>query len=360
MAKNVRLALSGLGLVGLRHAAAIMSQPGVALVGVTDPGEKARADAARLDVSCFDTLEDMIDARQPDGIIIATPTPLHVAQAMTCVQRAIPVLIEKPVATSATEAQGLVEFAEATGVPVLVGHHRRYNPLIERAREVIQSGGLGDIRAVQATCWFYKPDAYFRNAPWRTKAGAGPILVNLVHDVDLIRHLCGEISTVRAVAAPSRRGFENEDVAAAVFEFANGAIGTITVSDSIAAPWSWEMTSRENPVYPPTPESCYQIGGSKASLSMPDLRVWSHAGDVPDWWTPISATSLTRDAADPLMNQIAHFAAVIQREAPPVVSGREGLRTLQVIEAIQIAAASGQAVHLPDTDAPQTAGGHAA
>lgn len=346
MIQSVRLAISGLGLVGLRHAQAIMAQPGVELVGVVEPNEKGRAEAANLAVACFDDLSDLIDQIRPDGVLIATPTSLHVEQAKICIDHGVPVLIEKPIATSSEAARAVVDIAEAQGVPVLVGHHRRYNPLIEKAREVITSGAIGEVRAVQATCWFYKPDPYFEEASWRKQQGAGPISVNLVHDVDLIRHLCGEVTTVRAVAALSRRGFENEDVAAAVLELEGGAIGTLTVSDSIAAPWSWELTAREHPIYPPTPESCYLIGGSKASLSVPDLRLWSHTGAVPDWWAPISATSLTRTAADPLMAQIAHFAEVIRGHEQPRVSGREGLRTLEVIEAIQNSARTGEMVRL--------------
>ncbi|MEC7961798.1 MAG: gfo/Idh/MocA family oxidoreductase, partial [Pseudomonadota bacterium] len=121
-----------------------------------------------------------------------------------------------------------------------------------------------------------------------------------------------------------------------------------TVSDSIAAPWSWELTSREYPIYPPTPESCYLIGGSTGSLSVPDLRLWSHSGGAPDWWTPIAASSLTRAASDPLVNQMAHFASVVRGETAPLVSGREGLRTLQVIEAIQKAGETGLVQHIND------------
>lgn len=175
------------------------------------------------------------------------------------------------------------------------------------------------------------------------KKGAGPISVNLVHDVDLVRYLCGEVVSVQAQATHSSRGFENEDVAAAVLRFDNGAIGTITVADTVVAPWSWEMTSREYPTYPPTSQSCYLFGGTHGSLSVPDLTLWSHQGER-DWWNPISATTLPREASDPLVNQIAHFADVIAGKEAPLVSGSEGLKTLQVIEAIQLAAKSEEQV----------------
>ena len=220
-----------------------------------------------------------------------------------------------------------------------------YNPIIRSAKDMIVSGKIGDVRAAHATCWFYKPDSYFDQAPWRKLAGAGPISVNLVHDIDLMRHLCGEVISVQAQATASRRGYENEDVAAAVLKFANGAIGTVTVSDSIVSPWSWEHTAKEYPVYPATQQSAYMIGGSLGALSIPDQSLWRH-DEAPDWWSPISATSSPIETSDPLVNQIQHFAEVITEGVEPRVSAREGLRTLRVVDAIQRAAATGETVTL--------------
>jgi predicted dehydrogenase len=335
---SFRLAIAGLGLVGKRHAEAIAVTPDVELTAVVEPSMSGKAAAAELGLSCHETIETLLDAVEVDGIIIATPTPMHVEQAKICVLRDCPVLVEKPIGTSSAEALSLVRLAAQRNVSLLVGHHRRYNPLIQKAKETITEGRIGDVRAVQGTCWFYKPDHYFAAAPWRTKDGAGPISVNLVHDIDLIRYLCGEIVGVQAVAKPSVRGFENEDVASALLEFGNGAVGTISVSDSVVSPWSWEFTSRENPKYPPTAESCYMIGGSEGAISLPDMRLWSHDNRQQDWWTPMSATSLIRDTSDPLVNQIRHFRDVVLHGSEPVMSGPEGLKTLQVIEAIQVSA----------------------
>lgn len=345
MSGAARLVIVGAGLVGRRHADAITHAPGASLAGVVDPDPQAQSVAAAFGAPWFASLAEMFGALEPDGVILATPTPLHVEQGLACVAKGLPALIEKPIAVRAADAEHLVEAAAAANVPLLTGHHRRHNPLIQKARETILEGRIGVIRAVQAQCWFYKPDSYFETAPWRTRKGAGPISVNLVHDVDLLRYLCGEIISVQAQAAPSARGFENEDVAAALLRFENGAIGSLTVSDSIVSPWSWELTARENPIYPPTSQSCYLIGGSQGSLSVPDLSLWTHQ-DAPDWWSPIAATTLVRGASDPLINQIAQFAAVIRGEQAPLVSGLEGLKTLRVIEAIQQAADTGAAVHL--------------
>ncbi len=343
MNSPVKLVVAGVGLVGRRHVQAIRQLKNIDLVGVVDPSEAGREYATRRDIPWFATLSDMFKHMRPDGVILSTPTPLHIEQGLECVTQGCPALIEKPLATSADDAVQLVAAAENAEVPLLVGHHRRHNPLIQKAREIIDAGEIGTVRSVHSNCWFYKPDAYFDEAPWRKKTGAGPISVNLVHDVDLIRYLCGEVLSVQAQSAPSSRGYENEEVAAAVLRFENGAIGTITVSDSIVSPWSWELTAREYPIYPATSQSCYLLGGSHGSLSVPDLTLWNNKGER-DWWKPIGATTQPREFSDPLVNQIDHFSDVINRISAPLVSGLEGLRTLQVVEAIQNASKSGETV----------------
>ena len=96
-----------------------------------------------------------------------------------------------------------------------------------------------------------------------------------MHDIDLMRHLCGEITHIQAASRSSTRGYANEELSAAILKFENGGIGTVSVSDSIVSPWSWEYTSQENPVYPYSAQSSYQIGGSEGALSVPDLAYWS-------------------------------------------------------------------------------------
>ena len=340
MTKLVKLAVVGAGLVGRRHIAAIAQSAEAELTAVVEP-----AGAAFGDVPVFKDVAALFAGAEVDGVILSTPTKLHVDGALECIARGIPVLVEKPLATTVYEARQIATASDQRGVPVLVGHHRRHNPIIQKAAALIQSGAIGRVRAAQSTCWFYKPDDYFDVAPWRTQKGAGPISVNLVHDIDLMRYFCGEVVAVQAQMAPSLRGFENEDLAAAVLRFANGAICTVSVSDSVVAPWSWEMTSAENPVYPVTDQSCYVIGGSEGSLSLPDMRLWRHDGDR-SWWNPMSATVSARGAADPLIRQIDHFAEVIRGGAAPLVSALEGLRTMQVIEAIQAAAETQQLVQI--------------
>jgi len=348
MPNETRIAVVGFGLIGRRHAEVLRRSPGLALAAVVDPDEASRAAAAQLGCQVFATLDDLFEKGSQDGVVLATPTPMHLEQGLACIAKRCPILIEKPIAVTSAEAEILTLAAEKAGVPLLVGHHRRHNGMVRAAKAALQSGAIGAVRAVQATCWFYKPDHYFDVAPWRTRKGAGPISVNLVHDVDLLRHFCGEVRSVQAIAVPSARGFENEDLATAILTFERGCVATISVSDSIVAPWSWELTARENPTYPATNQSCYLIGGSEGGLSLPDLRVWQHE-QTQDWWTPISAKTLTCSFEDPLVTQMQHFAAVIGGEQHPLVSGVQGMRSLEVVEAIATSAETGGAVSLKAT-----------
>lgn len=340
--RPVRIAVIGAGLIGRRHADAIERTEGAALACVVDPAPEARVFAEERDAPWRDGVEAMLDDALADGAIVATPNQMHVAHARGCVGAGLPVLIEKPIADVAADAAGLVDEAEAACVPLLVGHHRRHNPLVAAAKAKLESGAVGDVVAVHAFCWLYKPDDYF-TAEWRRRAGAGPVFINLIHDIDLLRWLVGEIAAVQAFEASAARGHEVEDTAAVVLRFANGALGTVTVSDSIVAPWSWELTAAENPAYPATGQTCCMIGGTRGSLEIPTGGLWSQRGER-SWWRPIDRQVGETPRRDPLDAQIAHFRDVILGRAAPLVSGREGLRSLRVIEAIKRAARDGGVV----------------
>ncbi|MBF0277966.1 MAG: Gfo/Idh/MocA family oxidoreductase [SAR324 cluster bacterium] len=345
MRTPIQLAIAGAGLIGKRHIVSIAHCSNVELTAIVDPNEMARLHAEERGIPWYKSLSELFESQVPDGIILSTPNQVHLENGLECVAAKCPMLVEKPLASSADEALVLVNAARKAGVPILVGHHRRHNPMIQKAREVIADGRLGQLRTVHANCWLFKPNEFFDEAPWRKEHGAGLISVNLVHDIDLIRYLCGDIVSVQAQAAPSIRGYENEDVAVAALRFKSGALGTLNASDMVVAPWSWELTARENPAYPATAQSCYLLGGSHGSLSLPDLTLWENNGDR-SWWQPISTTTFPYPFSDPLTKQIIHFAAVISRVEEPLISGEEGLKTLQVIEAIQNSAKSGETIQL--------------
>lgn len=332
-----RIAVVGAGLIGQRHAEAILNTQSASLAALVDPDPDTLNRADKLNTVAFDSLDKLLDAGLVDGVVLSTPNQLHVAQALACIKANVPVLVEKPLAVDLAGAQAIVHAGESSSVPVLTGHHRRHNPLVAKAKQMIDEGQLGDITAVQATTWFYKPDEYF-DVAWRTRQGAGPVYINLIHDVDMLRHLCGEVVQVQAMESNRARGHEVEDTCVILMRFAHGALGTLSVSDCTVSAWSWELTARENPAYPVTSELCYQIGGTHGSLALPDLSLWKHH-QKRSWWEPISATRVPFGVADPLVNQIDQFVSVIRGEQTPLVSARDGMINQQIIEAIKRSAA---------------------
>lgn len=337
---DLNIGIVGFGLVGKRHASALEKTNGLLLKDVIEHDPTSlQSSEKKLNFITHNDLDEYLNSNKPDGLIIATPTVLHIDQAMKCIEKKIPLLIEKPISVHAKDAITLIKRSKELDVPLLIGQHRRHNQIIKTTKKILDEGVLGEIRSIQATCWFYKPDHYFDAAPWRKLKGAGPIYVNLIHDVDLLRYFCGEVKTVYANAIRSTRGYDNEDVASAVLTFKNDIIANVSVSDSISSPWSWETTSNEHPVYPNTNNSCYLIGGAEGSLSLPDLKLWKHE-KKPDWWTPLITEKYDFQNIDPLITQLENFRDVILGKTEPLVSGLEGVRSLQVIEAIQSSIAS--------------------
>ncbi|GGH59209.1 Gfo/Idh/MocA family oxidoreductase [Frigidibacter albus] len=330
------IAVVGAGAIGRKHVAALAQSRMARLAAIVDPSPAAAALAAEHGVAL---VADLAELDGVAGVILATPTSLHLAQALYCIGRGWPVLVEKPVAATAAEGEQMAAAADAAGVPVLVGHHRRHNPRIAAARAALQSGAVGRVIAVQASVLLCKPDDYF--APdWRRQPGAGPILTNLIHEIDTMRHLLGEVVSVQAVTSSAVRGFAVEDSAVALLHFASGALATVTVSDAAAAPWSWELTAAENADYPPTGQSCLLISGTEGALELPNLRLWQHSGPR-GWFTPLLPQDLAVADADPLIRQIDHFAAVIAGTEPPLVPAADAARSVAVVDAILRAAKTG-------------------
>lgn len=340
-----RIVIAGAGMIGRMHLRLAMRNPDCVVAAIADPSPAAAALAGEIKVPHFAALEEALDTVKPDGALIATPNQLHVDQALACIARHIPVLLEKPIAESVEEAMVLVDAAETAHVPLLIGHHRRHSSTLTQAKRILQSGRVGRITAVMASALLRKPDRYFEEGAWRKIKGGGPILLNLIHDIDNLRALCGEIVEVQAFASNAARGFAVEDTAAISLRFASGALGTYLLSDIAAAPRSWDQTAGENNSFAYYPdEECYLIAGSRGSLSVPGMRITEYPG-TPGWEQAMSFRSEPAEKRDAHERQLAHFLDMIAGRAEPLVSGRDATRTLAVAMAIAKATETGLPVN---------------
>jgi predicted dehydrogenase len=345
---RTRIAVAGAGYIGQAHIDAARQSKSVTLSAVVDPSPAARAIADAAGVPLYASLAECFTKDKPDGVVLATPNPLHVPHALECIAARVPMLLEKPIAQTVAEAEALVRAADEANAAILIGHHRAHSPIMAKARQVVDSGVLGRLVAVMGSATFLKPDHYFADAPWRRELGAGPILLNMIHEVHNLRMLCGEITAVQAFSSHAVRGFAVEDTVAISLRFASGALGSFLLSDTAACARSWEQTSQENKAYPSyDDEDCYVVTGTNGSLSIPTMRLKTYPrAEDRSWWKPfeVGVVGLVRD--DPIRHQMEHFGAVVRGEAPPLVSARDGLANLRVTEAIVEAALAASTVEL--------------
>ena len=351
MAKT-RIAVSGAGSIGMRHIEEIQKSQTATLSAIIDPSPNARPVAQREGAPLYRSLQECFANDRPEGVILATPNQMHVEQGLACVEAGTPVLVEKPIAHTLREGERLVEAAERANAKLLVGHHRQHSPILRKAVEIVKSGVLGAIVGVIGSAVFYKPDSdgyYDGPFAWRKNPGGGPILINMIHEVDNLRAMIGEIVAVQAFASNATRKFAVEDTVAIALRFDNGALGTFLLSDTAASAKSWEQTSQENEAYATYPdEDAYVVIGSDGSLAASTMRLkYYREKRDRSWRKPFTAETIPLQRADPLALQIEHFAAVIRGEAKPLVSGRDGLQNLRVTEAIAEAAKSGLTVNVP-------------
>jgi predicted dehydrogenase len=345
---KTRIAVAGAGYIGLAHMEVAQKSASVELSAVVDPSPAAKAHADAAGVPLYTTLAELFAKDKPDGVVLATPNPLHVPHALECIAAGVPMLLEKPIAQTVAEAERLVHAADEAKAKILIGHHRAHSPIMAKAKQVVDSGVLGRLVAVTGTAMFLKPDHYFADAPWRKELGAGPILLNMIHEVHNLRMLAGDIVAVQAFTSHAVRGFAVEDTVAISLRFASGALGTFLLSDTAASAKSWEQTSQENKVYPSyDDEDCYVVAGTNGSLAIPTMRIKTYPRDDDrSWWKPfeVGVVGMVRD--DPIKHQMEHFGAVVRGEANPLVSARDGLANLRVTEAIVAAAKSGTTIDI--------------
>lgn len=341
---QIGIAVIGAGAIGRTHVETLARMPGLKLTALVDPAAPGRALAAALGVPCLPDVGALIESGLAQAAIVATPNETHLPVSDLLLRAGLPVLLEKPVAESLASARRLIAVAEDTGVPLLVGHHRRHNPRVRAAYDAIRGGAIGDLVMATVTCALAKPDSYFA-ADWRKMPGAGgPLLINLVHEIDLLRHFFGEIATVQAMASHGRRGFAVEDAAAVCLTFVQGGLATLCISDAAVGPWAWDLTAGENPArFPAHPVSAHHYAGSRGGLSLPDLVLWQADG-APDWTRALIPAPLPVVDADPYEAQLQHFADLIRNGGAPRVTARDATVNLIVLEAIRTAAASGHVV----------------
>ncbi len=331
-ATMMRLVVAGGGLIGARHITHAMAHHQIDLVGVIDPDPRIRAGAP---VAGF---RDIRDVDVPvDGIIIATPTDLHVQHAETAAARGWHMLIEKPVASTIEQADRIVAATERAGVAALVGHHRRYHPKVQALRALLAGGQIGKPVLASLIWAVRKPDDYFE-VPWRAGREGSPVMLNLVHDIDLLRFLFGDVIHVSGFGTGALRGQGRIESGGITLGFDAGQVATLGFADTTPSPWGFEAGTGENPNIATTGQDMLWITGTAGAVSFPSLTLW---GGANDWSQAPRPTTIPCGDGVPLVAQLDHFVQVAGGQVAPLIDARDARKTLAATLAVEAALMTG-------------------
>jgi predicted dehydrogenase len=342
---KVRVGLIGAGSIGVRHMKAMEEVPEITLDAIADPSPAAVRIGAAQNIPIYPDAGAMLAQGGLDAVIIATPTERHHQDMMMALEARQTVLVEKPITATLAEADEVTRFAEQQGCHVLVGHQRRYYPCAAEAREIIAQGRIGKLMGVTGQWTTRKDDDYY-SAAWRRDVKAGPILTNLIHEIDLLRFICGDIATVSAEVTHHDQEFDKEDAVAISMKFVNSAVGTFLLSDRTPTPWTWEMALGESVRFPKTGQNAIRFLGTEGALDFPNLTLWSHADSDGDWHDEITAEQIKTPFVDAYIAQCRHLCAIVRGTETPIIDARNGSKSLAATLAAASSAASGRRVIL--------------
>lgn len=325
MSTRLRAAVVGVGHLGQHHARVLAAIPEVELVAVSDARpEQARAVAEKNGTTAVLDYRELLD--RVDLVSVAVPTVLHREVAGAFLERGIPTLIEKPLATSLAEAEELVALAHAKGTLLQVGHIERFNPALSAIEGLpFQPKYISGERL--STYTFRSTDI-------------GVVLDLMIHDIDLV--LSWNPSPVRSVSAVGVSVFGgHEDVANARVEFENGCVVNLTASRASYQPtrkmrlWGPEgyvtldFASKQGTIVRPSDQLRRgDLGLGEVDLTQP-AAVKAHLfGKI------LRVDQVQAEGREPLALELEDFVRSVRTGTRPKVTGDDALRAMALADAI--------------------------
>jgi UDP-N-acetyl-2-amino-2-deoxyglucuronate dehydrogenase len=335
--KPLRFAIAGAGTAARYHAQAIAATEGARLVAVSRAAASRRDDAAReFGVPCEASFEALVARDDVDAVCICSPSGPHGPQAAAAARAGKHVLVEKPMALTLAEADAAIDAARAAGVTLGVALQRRTEPAYRALQAAIADGALGRTVLATVTVPYLRTPEYYAATPWRATwatDGGGVLINQAIHLADLLLWMCGDVREVRATAATVVRAIEAEDTLTASLQFANGALGSIVATTGAA------------PGFPHRLEVYGDRGGVQIEADAVVRWDADPARRPTETAAPTGAgsgASATGLAPDGHRRLVADFVDAVRTGREPLVSGREGRRSLALVLAVYEAARTGR------------------
>jgi UDP-N-acetyl-2-amino-2-deoxyglucuronate dehydrogenase len=301
--REFKVVIIGCGRIAGHHCRSIAATDGITLAAVCDLAVSKAADYGReFSVPHYTNYHDML-SRHPEAeiVVVATPSGMHAEHALDVIERyKRHVIVEKPTFLRPGQLLEVYAAAARNGRRIYPIYQNRYNKAVQRVKQALGSGELGDVRIVNVRVRWCRPQRYYDMAEWRgTMSHDGGALTNQsIHHVDLLRHLGGEIDRVHAVMRTLGANIEAEDTVVAVFTYANGAVGSLEATTA-ARPDDFEasislvgskglaqiggIAVNELQVFTPDPSACIAHSENFASIEgYGAVYGFGHAGTYAD------------------------------------------------------------------------------
>ncbi|MBI3243357.1 MAG: Gfo/Idh/MocA family oxidoreductase [Chloroflexi bacterium] len=310
--EQMKVGVIGVGRMGQRHCRVYSNLRRAQLAGVYDVNAKmAEQVAGQYEVPSFSDLNDLL--KYVDAVSLTASTPFHCELAMKCLERGVHVLIEKPIAETLEQAESLVETAEASGHVVLVGHIERFNPAYVELKNVLD--GM-NVLAVNLR----------RLSPYEgSNTDVDVVLDLMIHDTNLVLDLIGHDPL--AVNAYGLSAHDNAlDHVVANLTFDSGPLMTMTAS---------RVTEQKIRSIEVTAMQAYlECDLLNKSISVHRRTVGEYVAHN-KYRQESVVERIQVPIFEPLFMELQHFAECVLDGKKPMVSARDGLRALKLVDAIR-------------------------
>jgi predicted dehydrogenase len=331
---TTHIGLIGSGNITQTHARAASAIPGVQISAIYGTNPQTVNDlVTQHQATPYQEFAAFLAHKPMDAVILGTPSGLHAQQGIAAAQQGLHVLTEKPIDITTKNADALISAAEKSKVKLAVIFQDRLKPNIQRLKQWLDRGLLGKPLLVDARVKWYRPPDYYSNSRWRgtfALDGGGALINQAIHTVDLLLYLLGDVARVQARTATVLHKIEAEDTAVATLEFASGAVGTLLATTAAypGYPRRLEITGTEGTVI----LEHDRITAADLRNPPPDFAAFT-TGDSNQSASSAAVTDISGHKAI-----LEDFLQAIANNTEPICNGREGRRSLALVEAIYTSA----------------------
>jgi predicted dehydrogenase len=336
----IHIGILGGGNISTTHARAAREIEGVEIAAVYGQNrQKAEELAGNSGGVVYEDLQSFLDHRPMEVVAIGSPSGVHAEQGIAAARRGLHILVEKPIDVTIERADALIEACEKAHVKLGVFFQDRVKPHITQLKEFLEAGKLGKPILVTARVKWYRTPEYYSGSRWRglqSLDGGGALMNQGVHTVDLLLWLMGPVERVYARAITALHEIETEDTVVATLEFASGAIGTLEAATSAYPGYNRRL----------------EITGSEGTIILEHDRVIAADLRSPtDEFLSSGERDSNASASSPVVSDlrghrmiIEDFLRAIRLDGVPRCDGREGRKSVELVQAIYESSRTGRPV----------------